>query len=108
MQGSGYLNLKAINNINLSGADFGLKFNKEAPQFSSSLEHDGSVLGEAEVTSEKGYIFIEGREGYGLLSEIRQHQDSQDSVKKAVVTADKDIKIEGKKAVFLIMLPAGI
>ena len=98
MQGSGYLNLKAINNINLSGADFGLKFNKEAPQFSSSLEHDESVLGEAEVTSEKGSIFIEGREGYGLLSEIRQHQDSQDSVKKAVVTADKDIKIEGKKS----------
>lgn len=98
MQGSGYLNLKAINNINLSGADFGLKFNKEAPQFSSSLEHDESVLGEAEVTSKKGSIFIEGREGYGLLSEIRQHQDSQDSVKKAVVTADKDIKIEGKKS----------
>lgn len=98
MQGSGYLNLKAINNINLSGADFGLKFNNESPQFSSSLEHDESVLGEAEVTSEKGSIFIEGREGYGLLSEIRQHQDSQDSVKKAVVTADKDIKIEGKKS----------
>lgn len=98
MQGSGYLNLKAINNINLSGADFGLKFNNESPQFSSSLEHDKSVLGEAEVTSEKGSIFIEGREGYGLLSEIRQHQDSQDSVKKAVVTADKDIKIEGKKS----------
>lgn len=98
MQGSGYLNLKAINNINLSGADFGLKFNNESPQFSSSLEHDESVLGEAEVTSEKGSIFIEGRKGYGLLSEIRQHQDSQDSVKKAVVTADKDIKIEGKKS----------
>ena len=98
MQGSGYLNLKAINNINLSGADFGLKFNNESPQFSSSLEHDKSVLGEAEVTSEEGSIFIEGRKGYGLLSEIRQHQDSQDSVKKAVVTADKDIKIEGKKS----------
>ena len=98
MQGSGYLNLKAINNINLSGADFGLKFNNESPQFSSSLEHDKSVLGEAKVTSKKGSIFIEGREGYGLLSEIRQHQDSQDSVKKAVVTADKDIKIEGKKS----------
>lgn len=95
MQGSGYLNLKAINNINLSGADFGLKFNREAPQFSSSLEHDESVLGEAEVTSKKGSIFIEGREGYGLLSEIRQHQKS---VKKAVVTADKDIKIKGKKS----------
>ena len=95
MQGSGYLNLKAINNINLSGADFGLKFNREAPQFSSSLEHDESVLGEAEVTSKKGSIFIEGREGYGLLSEIRQHQDS---VKKAVVTADKDIEIKGKKS----------
>ena len=98
MQGSGYLNLKAINNINLSGADFGLKFNNESPQFSSSLEHDKSVLGEAEVTSEKGSIFIEGRKGYGLLSEIRQHQDSQDSVKKAVVTADKDIVIKGKKS----------
>ena len=95
MQGSGYLNLKAINNINLSGADFGLKFNREAPQFSSSLEHDESVLGEAEVTSKKGSIFIEGRKGYGLLSEIRQHQDS---VKKAVVTADKDIEIKGKKS----------
>ena len=95
MQGSGYLNLKAINNINLSGADFGLKFNREAPQFSSSLEHDESVLGEAEVTSKKGSIFIEGREGYGLLSEIRQLQKS---VKKAVVTADKDIKIKGKKS----------
>ncbi len=98
MQGSGYLNLKAINNINLSGADFGLKFNNESPNFPGSVEHDKSVLGEAEVTSEKGSIFIEGREGYGLLSEIRQHQDSQDSVKKAVVTADKDIKIEGKKS----------
>lgn len=95
MQGSGYLNLKAINNINLSGAEFGLKFNREAPQFSSSLEHDESVLGEAEVTSKKGSIFIEGRKGYGLLSEIRQHQDS---VKKAVVTADKDIEIKGKKS----------
>lgn len=98
MQGSGYLNLKAINNINLSGADFGLKFNMESPNFSGSVEHDESVLGEAEVTSEKGSIFIEGRKGYGLLSEIRQHQDSQDSVKKAVVTADKDIEIEGKKS----------
>ena len=98
MQGSGYLNLKAINNINLSGADFGLKFNNESPNFPGSVEHDKSVLGEAEVTSEKGSIFIKGREGYGLLSEIRQHQDSQDSVKKAVVTADKDIEIEGKKS----------
>lgn len=98
MQGSGYLNLKAINNINLSGADFGLKFNNESPQFPGSVEHDKSVLGEAEVTSEKGSIFIEGRKGYGLLSEIRQHQDSQDSVKKAVVTADKDIVIKGKKS----------
>ena len=95
MQGSGYLNLKAINNINLSGAEFGLKFNGEKPQFSSSLEHDGSVLGEAEVTSEKGSIFIEGRKGYGLLSEIRQRQKS---VNKAVVTADKDIEIKGKKS----------
>ena len=95
MQGSGYLNLKAINNINLSGAEFGLKFNGEKPQFSSSLEHDGSVLGEAEVTSEKGSIFIKGREGYGLLSEIRQRQKS---VNKAVVTADKDIEIKGKKS----------
>lgn len=98
MQGSGYLNLKAINNINLSGADFGLKFNNESPNFPGSVEHDKSVLGEAEVTSEKGSIFIEGRKGYGLLSEIRQHQDSQDSVKKAVVTADKDIVIKGKKS----------
>lgn len=95
MQGSGYLNLKAINNINLSGAEFGLKFNKERPMFSSSVEHDESVLGEAEVTSEKGSIFIEGRKGYGLLSEIRTKQDS---VKKAVVTADKDIEIKGKKS----------
>ena len=95
MQGSGYLNLKAINNINLSGAEFGLIFNRESPNFPGSVEHDESVLGEAEVTSKKGSIFIEGREGYGLLSEIRQHQDS---VKKAVVTADKDIKIKGKKS----------
>lgn len=98
MQGSGYLNLKATNNINLSGADFGLKFNSDSPNFSGSVEHDKSVLGEAEVTSGKGSIFIEGRKGYGLLSEIRQHQDSQDSVKKAVVTADKDIVLKGKKS----------
>lgn len=98
MQGSGYLNLKARNNINLSGAEFGLKFNRELPTFSSSVEHDESVLGEAEVTSEKGSIFIEGREGYGLLSEIRQYQDSVNSVKKAAVTADKDIEIKGKKS----------
>ena len=95
MQGSGYLNLKAINNINLSGAEFGLKFNRESLNFPGSVEHDESVLGEAEVTSKKGSIFIEGRKGYGLLSEIRQHQDS---VKKAVVTADKDIEIKGKKS----------
>ena len=95
MQGSGYLNLKATNNINLSGSEFGLKFNRELPTFSSSVEHDESVLGDAEVTSKEGSIFIEGREGYGLLSEIRQHQDS---VKKAVVTADKDIVIKGKKS----------
>ena len=95
MQGSGYLNLKAINNINLSGAEFGLKFNRELPTFPSSVKPDESVLGEAEVTSEKGSIFIEGRKGYGLLSEIRQHQDS---VKKAVVTADKDVVIKGKKS----------
>lgn len=95
MQGSGYLNLKAINNINLSGAEFGLKFNRERPDFPGSVEDDESVLGEAEVTSEKGSIFIEGREGYGLLSEIRQYQKS---VKKSVVTADKDIKIKGKKS----------
>ena len=96
MQGSGYLNLKAINNINLSGAEFGLKFNREKLNFPGSVEHDGSVLGEAEVTSEKGSIFIEGRKGYGLLSEIRQYQDSV--VKKAAVTADKDIVIKGKKS----------
>ena len=95
MQGSGYLNLKAINNINLSGAEFGLKFNREKSDFPSSVEPDESVLGEAEVTSEKGSIFIKGLEGYGLLSEIRQYQKS---VKKSVVTADKDIKIEGKKS----------
>lgn len=95
MQGSGYLNLKAINNINLSGAEFGLKFNRERPDFPSSVEPDESVLGEAEVTSEKGSIFIEGREGYGLLSEIRQYQKS---VKKSVVTADKDIVLKGKKS----------
>ena len=95
MQGSGYLNLKAINNINLSGAEFGLKFNRESPDFPNSVEDDESVLGEAEVTSEKGSIFIKGREGYGLLSEIRQYQKS---VKKSVVTADKDIEIKGKKS----------
>ena len=95
MQGSGYLNLKAINNINLSGAEFGLKFNREMPDFPGSIEPDESVLGEAEVTSEKGSIFIKGREGYGLLSEIRQYQKS---VKKSVVTADKDIEIKGKKS----------
>ena len=95
MQGSGYLNLKAINNINLSGAEFGLKFNREMPDFPGSVEPDESVLGEAEVTSEKGSIFIKGREGYGLLSEIRQYQKS---VKKSVVTADKDIEIKGKKS----------
>ena len=95
MQGSGYLNLKAINNINLSGAEFGLKFNRERPDSPGSVEPDESVLGEAEVTSEKGSIFIKGREGYGLLSEIRQYQKS---VKKSVVTADKDIEIKGKKS----------
>lgn len=97
LQGGGYLNLKAINNINLSGSDFGLKFNNERPFFSTngSIKYDESVLGEAEVTSEKGSIFIEGRKGYGLLSEIRSKQDS---VKKAVVTADKDIEIKGKKS----------
>ena len=100
LQGGGYLNLKAINNINLSGSGVGLRFNFERPTFptNGSVEYYEKVLGEAEVTSEEGSIFIEGREGYGLLSEIRQHQDSQDSVKKAVVTADKDIKIEGKKS----------
>lgn len=97
LQGGGYLNLKAINNINLSGADFGLKFNNQRPTFSTngSVEYDKNVLGEAEVTSEKGSIFIEGREGYGLLSEIRSLQDS---VKKAAVTADKDIVLKGKKS----------
>ena len=100
LQGGGYLNLKAINNINLSGSGVGLRFNFERPTFptNGSVEYYEKVLGEAEVTSEEVSIFIEGREGYGLLSEIRQHQDSQDSVKKAVVTADKDIKIEGKKS----------
>lgn len=100
LQGGGYLNLKAINNINLSGSGVGLRFNFEGPTFptNGSVEYYEKVLGEAEVTSEEGSIFIEGREGYGLLSEIRQHQDSQDGVKKAVVTADKDIKIEGKKS----------
>ena len=97
LQGGGYLNLKAINNINLSGSGVGLRFNNERPTFSTngSIEYDESVLGEAEVTSEEGSIFIEGREGYGLRSEIRQYQDS---VKKAVVTADKDIVIKGKKS----------
>lgn len=97
LQGGGYLNLKAINNINLSGSGVGLRFNNETTNFPTdgSVEHDKSVLGEAGVTSEKGSIFIEGREGYGLLSEIRQHQDS---VKKAVVTADKDVVIKGKKS----------
>lgn len=107
LQGGGYLNLRATNNINLSGSGVGLRFNFQQPSFSTngSIEYDEKVLGETEVASEKGSIFIEGREGYGLLSEIRQHQDS---VKKAVVTADKDIEIKGKKAVFLIMLPAEI
>ena len=97
LQGGGYLNLRATNNINLSGSGVGLRFNNERPTFSTngSIEYDEKVLGEAEVTSEKGSIFIEGREGYGLRSEIRQYQDS---VKKAVVTADKDIEIEGKKS----------
>ena len=97
LQGGGYLNLKAINNINLSGSGVGLRFNFEGPTFSTngSIEYDKNVLGEAEVTSEEGSIFIEGREGYGLLSEIRI---SQDSVKKAAVTADKDIVLKGKKS----------
>lgn len=97
LQGGGYLNLRAINNINLSGADFGLRFNNQGPSFptNGSVEYDENVLGEAEVTSEEGSIFIEGREGYGLLSEIRS---SQDSVKKAAVTADKDIVLKGKKS----------
>ena len=97
LQGGGYLNLKATNNINLSGADFGLKFNNERPTFSTngSIKYDESVLGEAEVISKEGSIFIEGREGYGLLSEIRSLQDS---VKKAAVTADKDIVLKGKKS----------
>lgn len=96
LQGGGYLNLRATNNINLSGSGVGLRFNNERPTFSTngSIEYDEKVLGEAEVTSEKGSIFIEGREGYGLRSEIRQYQDS---VKKAAVTADKDIEIRGKK-----------
>ena len=100
LQGGGYLNLRATNNINLSGSGVGLRFNNERLTFptNGSVDYDKNVLGEAEVTSEKGSIFIEGREGYGLLSEIRQHQDSQDSVKKAVVTADKDIEIRGKKS----------
>lgn len=100
LQGGGYLNLRATNNINLSGSGVGLRFNNERLTFptNGSVEYDKKVLGEAEVTSEKGSIFIEGREGYGLLSEIRQHQDSQDSVKKAAVTADKDIEIRGKKS----------
>lgn len=97
LQGGGYLNLKAINNINLSGSGVGLRFNNDRLSFSTddSIEYDKNVLGEAEVTSEKGSIFIEGRKGYGLLSEIRSLQDS---VKKAVVTADKDIEIKGKKS----------
>lgn len=97
LQGGGYLNLKAINNINLSGSGVGLRFNNDFLSFPTdgSIEYDETVLGEAEVTSEKGSIFIEGRKGYGLLSEIRI---SQDSVKKAAVTADKDIKIKGKKS----------
>ena len=97
LQGGGYLNLKAINNINLSGSGVGLRFNNERTTFSTngSVEYDKNVLGEAEVTSEEGSIFIEGREGYGLRSEIRQYQDS---VKKAAVTADKDVVIKGKKS----------
>lgn len=98
LQGGGYLNLKAINNINLSGSGVGLRFNNDRLSFSTngSIEYDKNVLGEAEVISEEGSIFIEGREGYGLLSEIRQYQDSV--VKKAAVTADKDIVIKGKKS----------
>lgn len=97
LQGGGYLNLKAINNINLSGSGVGLRFNFEGPTFptNGSVEYYEKVLGEAEVTSEEGSIFIEGREGYGLRSEIRQYQDS---VKKAAVTADKDIVLKGKKS----------
>ena len=97
LQGGGYLNLRATNNINLSGSGVGLRFNNDFLSFSTngSIEYDESVLGEAEVTSEEGSIFIEGREGYGLRSEIRQYQDS---VKKAAVTADKDVVIKGKKS----------
>lgn len=97
LQGGGYLNLRATNNINLSGSGVGLRFNNERPTFptNGSVEYDKNVLGEAEVTSEEGSIFIEGREGYGLRSEIRQYQDS---VKKAAVTADKDIVLKGKKS----------
>ena len=97
LQGGGYLNLRATNNINLSGSGVGLRFDYSHQSFSTngSIEYDESVLGEAEVTSEKGSIFIEGREGYGLRSEIRRIQDS---VKKAAVTADKDIEIKGKKS----------
>ena len=97
LQGGGYLNLKAINNINLSGSGVGLRFNNDRLSFSTngSVEYDKNVLGEAEVISEEGSIFIEGREGYGLRSEIRQYQDS---VKKAAVTADKDVVIKGKKS----------
>lgn len=97
LQGGGYLNLKAKNNINLSGSGVGLRFNFELPTFptNGSVEYDENVLGEAKVTSKEGSIFIEGREGYGLLSEIRI---SQDSVKKAAVTADKDIVLKGKKS----------
>ncbi len=97
LQGGGYLNLKAKNNINLSGSGVGLRFNNDRLSFSTngSVEYDKNVLGEAEVISEEGSIFIEGREGYGLLSEIRSYQDS---VKKAAVTADKDVVIKGKKS----------
>lgn len=97
LQGGGYLNLKAKNNINLSGSGVGLRFDNERPTFptNGSVEYNEKVLGEAEVTSEEGSIFIKGREGYGLRSEIRQYQDS---VKKAAVTADKDIVLKGKKS----------
>ena len=98
LQGGGYLNLKAINNINLSGSGVGLRFNNDYLSFptNGSVKYDKNVLGEAEVTSEKGSIFIEGREGYGLRSEIRSLQDQD--VKKAAVIADKDIVIKGKKS----------
>ena len=99
LQGGGYLNLKAKNNINLSGSGVGLRFNNDFLSFPTdgSIKYDENVLGEAEVTSEKGSIFIEGRKGYGLRSEIRSLQD-QDSLKKAAVIADKDIVIKGKKS----------